>query len=74
MSHLPRKGQYELWNHRGWIYCIDDPRQPALEVNEEMFTWLHNLPKSECRPFDGDAAFYLTPQAYLMWKLKWAHG
>lgn len=74
MSHLPRNGQYELFNFRGQIHCFDDLELGTVAVSQEMLDWLHSLPTTECRPFSGDAAFYLTPRAYLMWKLKWFRG
>lgn len=72
MSHLPRKGQYELFiGNTNTVFCFDDPNHQPVPASEEMFKWLNNLPTTECRPFSGNAAFYLTPRAYLMWKLKW---
>jgi len=75
MSQLPRKGQFELFvGISNTVYCFDDPEHQAVPGSEEMFKWLHSLPDTECRPFAGNAAFYLTPQSYLMWKLKWAYN
>jgi len=73
-DHLPRNGQYELFTHNGKTYSFDDPDlgTPAL-VNPPpaMFEWLRS--QSGCRTFDrcSHTAFYLTPQTYLLWKLKW---
>jgi hypothetical protein len=73
-NHLPRKGQYELFINRGKTYCFDDPSfEGILSPPKEMFEWLRSLPIEDCRPMDHtNVAFYLTPQMYLIWKLKWA--
>lgn len=75
MSHLPRKGQYELFTHNGKTYCFDDltfDGNPAIiNAPEEMWAWLRS--QSECRSMDKtNTAYYLTPKCYLMWKLKYA--
>jgi hypothetical protein len=75
MSHLPRKGQYELFTHNRKTYCFDDMTlgsEPAIiNAPDEMWVWLRS--QSECRPLDEtNVAYYLSPKLYLMWKLKWA--
>ena len=73
-NHLPRKGQYELFTYQGKTHCFDDPSFEGIEAPKEMFKWLRSQPIEVCRPMDHtDVAFYLTPQMYLMWKLKWAY-
>jgi hypothetical protein len=72
-DHLPRNGQYELFTFNRKTYCFDDLDldTPAVsDASPEMFEWLRK--QSGCRPMDHtDIAYYLTPQTYLLWKLKW---
>lgn len=75
MSHMPRNGRYELFIYAKLTHCFDDP-DPDFHVktSPEMLTWLREQPLELCRPMDHtDVAFYLTPEMYLIWKLKWAH-
>lgn len=70
----PRNGQYELFTHNGKTYCFDDAdfgSDPALiSAPDAMWSWLRN--QSGVRALDDtNVAYYLTPQAYLIWKLKW---
>ena len=78
MSNYPRNGQYELFTYSRKTYCFDDPDfgpNPAIiNAPEEMWQWLRSQPG--CRPLEDfpndNAAYYLDPKTYLMWKLKWA--
>jgi hypothetical protein len=73
MSHLPRNGRYELFTYAGRTRCFDDPDDFCVNVSPEMFEWLRAQPAEMCRPMDNsNTAFYLTPEMYLVWKLKWA--
>jgi hypothetical protein len=77
VSHLPRKGQYELFTHNRKTYCFDDEgfdSEPAIvNAPEEMWTWLRS--QRGCKPMDeSNTAYYLTPQCYLLWKLKYAYN
>lgn len=74
MSHSPRNGRYELFTYQGKTHCFDDPSFKGIVAPEEMFAWLRDQPIEVCKPFDKtNVAFYLTPEMYLMWKLKWAY-
>jgi hypothetical protein len=73
MTYLPRNGQYELFTYRGRTHCFDEPGVEIVST-PEMFAWLRSQPEEQCRPFDhSDVAFYLTPNMYLIWKLRWAY-
>ncbi len=74
MSHLPRKGQYELFTNNRKTYCFDDTTfdsKPAIiNAPDEMWAWLRS--QRECIPLDEtNVAYYLSPKLYLIWKLKW---
>jgi hypothetical protein len=75
MNHMPRKVQYELFTHNRKTYCFDDHTldgNPAIvSAPEEMWNWLRSYPHL-CRAMDDtNVAYYLTPEFYLLWKLKW---
>jgi hypothetical protein len=77
MSHLPRNGQYELFMFRGVVRCFDDPSIDAIPITAEMDDWLKAQPIEVCRPYPNDvgsnpSAWYLSPEMYLIWKLKWS--
>lgn len=77
VSHLPRKGEYELFTHNRKTYCFDDVEfdsNPAIvNAPDEMWTWLRSHPDL-CRPMDHtNTAYYLDPKLYLIWKLKYAY-
>lgn len=70
----PRNGQYELFTHGRKTYCFDDEdfgADPALiSAPDAMWAWLRDQPG--VRALDHtNVAYYLTPQTYLIWKLKW---
>ena len=74
MNHLPRNGQYELFTHNRKTYCFDDldfgPNPAVVNAPNEMWDWLRK--QSGCFPMDDkNTAYYLTPQTYLLWKLRW---
>jgi len=74
MNHLPRNKQYELFTHNRKTYSFDDltfgPDPAIINAPSEMFDWLRTQP--DCRPLDeSNTAYYLTPELYLIWKLKW---
>ena len=75
MSHLPRKGQYEIFSHNGWTHCFDDPSFDKIRTPDGMFEWIRSQDPTEWHPMKSDpewnAALYLTPRLYLLWKLKW---
>jgi hypothetical protein len=74
VNHLPRGGEYEIFTVQGRTSCFDDTtlENPAIvDAPVEMFAWLRRQPG--CRSYNetSDIAFYLTPQTYLLWKLRW---
>lgn len=76
MSHLPRNGQYELFLYRERVYCFDDPSLESVPVSDSMISWLDKQNRRLCRPYKVDpqhkpSCYYLQPELYLMWKLKW---
>lgn len=72
MSHLPRKGRYELFTYGGKTHCFDDLDLDAVKARPEMFAWLRTQDPTLCSPLDDtDVAYYLDPKLYLIWKLKW---
>jgi len=72
MSHLPRNGRYELFTYAGQTRCFDDTDDVCVKGSHEMFEWLRKQPVELCKPMDNsNTAFYLTPEMYLVWKLKW---
>ena len=76
MSHIPRNGQYELFIHGGMTHCFDDTTLEPFKTPSGMFEWLKAQPIEVCRPYPNDealkiTAWYLSPEMYLLWKLKW---
>lgn len=77
MSHLPRNGQYELFIYLGKMHCFDDPDLHYVLVNDDMINWLNQQDKRLCRPYKAvstqtnPCCYYLKPEMYLIWKLKW---
>lgn len=70
----PRNGQYELFTHGRKTYCFDDedfgPNPALVSAPDAMWSWLRSQPR--VRALDHtNTAYYLTPQTYLIWKLKW---
>lgn len=73
MSHLPRNGRYELFTYGGKTHCFDDLEVNSVRTTPEMLEWLRSQPPELCHKMDEtDVAYYLQPQLYLMWKLKYA--
>jgi hypothetical protein len=73
---MMRGEEYEIFSHNGVTSCYDDPSLDRFSTPQEMFTWireqdprlwhgLKNWPNEDC-------AYYLKPELYLLWKLKWA--
>jgi hypothetical protein len=73
-SHLPRKGQYEIFIHGGVVHCFDDPSLESQEVDpgtlNKMIRWLEKQDPTICRKYES-YCWYLHPNMYLIWKLKW---
>ena len=73
MSYFPRNGQYELFTYNGKTFCFDDcsiAGPVIVNAPKEMWIWLRSL--EGVRPMDTtNTAYYLTPETYLLWKLKW---
>jgi hypothetical protein len=76
MSHLPRNGRYELFTHGYKTYCFDDPSFEGFRTPEGMFEWIRVQDPDLWRPMRDDpnsnTALYLTPELYVIWKLRWA--
>lgn len=74
MNHLPRRGEYAIFTVQGRTRCFDDVTvvNPVMvNAPAEMFAWLRRQPGCRCHSETSDIAFYLTPQTYLLWKLRW---
>lgn len=74
MKHIfydyPRGGEYELFTFNGVTQCYDHPGSDSVPARPEMFAWLRN--QSGVRPMDDtDMAYYLEPETYLLWRLRW---
>jgi hypothetical protein len=70
----PRNGQYELFTHNRKTHCFDDPTvgSPALvNAPDAMWQWLQSQPGAIRCNKTNNVAYYLTPETYLLWKLKW---
>jgi hypothetical protein len=70
----PRNGEYEIFSTNGKTYCYDDVSMDGhIPTPVGMFEWIMSQDRSLWHGLDGGnpAAFYLTPQLYLLWKLKW---
>jgi len=77
INHLPRRGQYELFIFKDWIYCFDDVDNIKWPNNGEMMSWLSRQNPLQCRAYRAmyngkPDAYYLDPPVYLMWKLSWS--
>jgi len=76
MKHLPRRGQYELFSYGGKLHCFDDPGLDPVRALPEMFEWVRAQDPALWYPLkddpDSNAALYLQPELYLLWKLRWA--
>mgnify|MGYP003332874362 CR=1 FL=1 len=75
MSHLPRKGQYEIFTTSGRTYCFDDPSFTHIPTPLGMFEWIRSQDNRYWHPMCTDptsnVAFYLQPELYIAWKLKY---
>ena len=73
MGMNPRGGQYEIFTHGGKTHCFDD--DIIIPTPEGMFEWIRaqdtSLWHGMEEPFN-DVAFYLQPELYILWKLRWA--
>lgn len=75
MNNLPRNGQYEIFTNQGRTYCFDDVNFVHIPTPEGMFEWIRSQDTSlwssmTIQP-DSNAALYLKPELYLIWKLKY---
>lgn len=77
MSHLPRNGQYEIFTNHGRTYCFDDVSFSHIPTPTGMFDWIRSQDPAYWSPIESnpesDAAFYLKPELYLIWKLKFCN-
>lgn len=73
---LPRGGEYELFTTQGKTYCFDDLGAERITTPPDMFDWIRAQDPTQWRALqDGsDTAFYLKPNMYLAWKLKYGYG
>jgi hypothetical protein len=76
IGHLPRNGQYEIFTYSGWTHCFDDTELDSIKTPPGMFEWIRSQDPKLWHGMshypDENAAFYLEPKLYLLWKLKWA--
>jgi hypothetical protein len=74
-SHLPRNGRYEIFSNAGRTYCFDDPGFEWINTPKGMIEWIKvqdtSLWHGMGEPLN-DVAFYLKPELYILWKLRWA--
>lgn len=78
MSHLgnlPRNGQYEIFTTNNRTYCFDDVEFFHIPTPPGMFEWIRSQDPRYWQPMstnpESNVAFYLSPEMYLLWKLKW---
>lgn len=76
MSHYPRNGRYEIFTHGNRTHCFDDTGFTNIPTPPGMFEWIRSQDRSLWAGLEFDpasnVAFYLQPELYLLWKLKWA--
>jgi hypothetical protein len=76
LSHLPRNGRYELFSYKGKTSCYDDPEFESIVTPAGMFEWIRSQDNEYWKPMDSEpesnVALYLTPELYLLWKLKFS--
>lgn len=74
-KHLPRNGQYELFIFNNIVHCFDDLLLTEFKISPDdfgkMLGWLQDRIDEGCRRCE-DHVWYLTPNMYLLWKLRWA--
>lgn len=72
----PRNGRYEIFTHGFKTHCFDDPTFDAIRTPQGMFEWIRSQDRSLWSPMEEDpesnVALYLSPDLYLLWKLKWS--
>lgn len=71
---MPRYNEYELFSNNGKTYSFDDGNI-SITTPDGMFDWIRSQDPSLWRGLDNypniNAAFYLKPELYLIWKLRW---
>ena len=75
-THLPRRGQYEIFSTGGRTYCFDDPAWVNwIPTTPEIFEWIRSQDPELWQPMqsdpDSNVALYLDPRLYLLFKLRW---
>ena len=74
MTHLPRNGQYEIFTRNGRTYCFDDPDFYHIPTPAGMFAWIRSQDPEYWYPLrtdpESNVVFYLKPELYFVWKLK----
>jgi hypothetical protein len=74
-KHLPRKGQYEIFIHANVVHCFDDVSLERFYISYDelsrMLNWMRDHIEDGCRRYE-EFVWYLTPDMYLLWKLRWA--
>jgi hypothetical protein len=73
----PRNNRYEIFSYRGNTMCMDDPNFGIIKTPDGMFDWIRSQDPKDWRDIENlasnpNAAFYLTPELYVFWKLRWA--
>lgn len=73
ITKLPRNGEYELFILDNKIYCHDDPTFTPVTIKcNELDEWINKQPESLWRTFLAGTAYYLKPELYIWFKLRWS--
>jgi hypothetical protein len=72
---FPRNGRYELFIFNGRVKCFDDPLFDTIPESDELHEWVRHQPKklwSGMKPPHDKIAYYLQPELYTWFKLRWS--
>ena len=72
---FPRNGRYELFIFKGMVNCYDDPLFDAILESDDLHKWIRQQPKklwSGMKPPYDKIAYYLQPELYTWFKLRWS--
>ena len=71
---LPRNGRYELYCIARKVYCFDDESAAPIVESDELHNWIRQQPEDlwyAMQPPYHKITYYLQPELYLLYKLKW---